>query len=66
MTLTLNKKEIDATGLNTLGQLLTLHNLTSPGIAVAIDGKVVPRAAWNNTALADGMRITVISAVCGG
>ena len=38
----------------------------STGVAVAVDGLVVPRAAWAHTALADGARIEVLTAVQGG
>lgn len=50
----------------TLAELLTERGVTGPGIAVAIDGKVVRRADWAATPLSHGMEITVISAVCGG
>ena len=36
------------------------------GVAVALDGAVVPRGAWAETALADGQRIEVLTAVQGG
>lgn len=36
------------------------------GIAVAIDGEVVPRAEWDHTVVADGQRIEVVQAVQGG
>ena len=36
------------------------------GIAVALDGEVVPRRAWEATALADGGRVEVVQAVQGG
>jgi sulfur carrier protein len=36
------------------------------GVAVAVDGEVVPRAAWPRTVLADGQRIEVLQAVQGG
>ena len=36
------------------------------GIAVAIDGEVVPRAEWDDTIVADGQRIEVVQAVQGG
>ena len=36
------------------------------GIAVAIDGQVVPRSQWNATEVADGQRIEVVEAVQGG
>jgi sulfur carrier protein len=36
------------------------------GVAVALDGEVVPRAAWGGTELADGARVEVVAAVQGG
>ena len=36
------------------------------GVAVAIDGEVVPRSEWDTTALADGARVEVLQAVQGG
>ena len=36
------------------------------GVAVAIDGEVVPRGRWDQTALADGARVEVVQAVQGG
>lgn len=36
------------------------------GVAVALDGEVVPRAAWTDTALAPGARVEVVVAVQGG
>jgi sulfur carrier protein len=36
------------------------------GVAVAIDGEVVPRSAWSATALAEGQHVEVLRAVQGG
>jgi sulfur carrier protein len=36
------------------------------GVAVAVDGEVVPRAEWSVAALADGARVEVLTAVQGG
>jgi sulfur carrier protein len=36
------------------------------GVAVAVDGEVVPRGAWASTALGAGARIEVVVAVQGG
>jgi sulfur carrier protein len=36
------------------------------GVAVAVDGEVVPRSAWSETALADGQHVEVLRAVQGG
>ena len=53
-------------GCRTLAQLLGNEGLLAPGLAVAVENRVVPRQAWADTQLAEGMRITVIKAVCGG
>jgi sulfur carrier protein len=45
---------------------LTALGLPGTGVAVALDGEVVPRADWPAVALADGARIEVLTAVQGG
>jgi sulfur carrier protein len=36
------------------------------GIAVALEGEVVPRSRWDETALTDGARVEVLEARQGG
>ena len=36
------------------------------GVAVAVDGEVVPRAHWQSFALADDARVEVVTAMQGG
>jgi sulfur carrier protein len=36
------------------------------GVAVAIDGEVVPRAAWETRAIPEGARVEVLTAMQGG
>jgi sulfur carrier protein len=36
------------------------------GVAVAVEGEVVPRAEWGSTPLAEGQRVEVLTAVQGG
>ena len=36
------------------------------GVAVAVDGEVIPRGEWDLTRLADGARVEVLQAVQGG
>ncbi len=45
---------------------LALLGTPEAGVAVAVDGEVVPRAAWADTPLADGARVEVLTAVQGG
>jgi sulfur carrier protein len=36
------------------------------GVAVAVAGQVVPRGAWADTELAEGVQVEVVAAVQGG
>jgi sulfur carrier protein len=36
------------------------------GVAVAVDGEVVPRGEWDSTRLRDGQHVEVLQAVQGG
>lgn len=36
------------------------------GVAVAVNGEVVPRGSWPQTTLADGDKVEVLTAVAGG
>jgi sulfur carrier protein len=36
------------------------------GIAVAVDGEVVPRSAWETFVLCEGVRVEVLTAMQGG
>ena len=40
--------------------------LNAPGVAVAVDGEVVPRALWPTLVLADGAQVEVLTAMQGG
>jgi sulfur carrier protein len=36
------------------------------GVAIALDGTVLPRGEWQETTLADGQRVEVLTAAQGG
>jgi sulfur carrier protein len=36
------------------------------GVAVAVDGEVVPRSGWEGTSLRDGQKVEVVEAIQGG
>lgn len=57
--------EVDAE-TRTLSNLLKKENLDQPGRAVAVNNRLAPRDSWESIVLEDGMKITVIQAVCGG
>jgi sulfur carrier protein len=50
----------------TVAAVLELLGAPSSGVAVAVDGEVVPRAAWRRTAVPDGGTVEVLTAVQGG
>ena len=36
------------------------------GVAVAVNGEVVPRSAWDQTPLSNGQRVEIVGAIQGG
>lgn len=49
-----------------LSEVLDTCNIATTGIAVAVNNKIIRRADWSTTVIADGDALTVITAVCGG
>lgn len=68
MKITLNTKtvELDSPARPTLQELLATSGVPQSGIAVALNNRVIKRADWESTILADGDSVTVITAICGG
>ena len=50
----------------TIADFIEQQSIPSVGIAVAVNGSVVRKALWQDTALKDGDDVLIISAVCGG
>jgi len=50
----------------TLAQAVALLTSAPSGVAAALNGDVVRRAAWDSTSLADGDEVEVLTAVQGG
>jgi sulfur carrier protein len=42
------------------------HDVSRPGVAVAVNGTVVPRPTWRHRTLRDGDRVEVLTAAQGG
>ena len=66
MRLTVNGEPTEVAAEATVGELLERLDLPHRGIAVAVDREVVPRGAWDSTALTEGARVEVVHAVQGG
>lgn len=65
MKLTVNDEEMQVDDRMTVTALLERLGIPEKGIAVAVDWAVVPRSRWD-TALSDGARVEVVTAVQGG
>lgn len=68
MSITHNGEQTELPAAATVADLLVLR-LDDPrphGIAVAVNGEVVPRGDWAGWRLADGDAVEVVTAVSGG
>lgn len=50
----------------TVADLVARLDAPARGVAVAVDGEVVPRSQWSSTALRDGASVEVLTAAAGG
>lgn len=66
MKIYINRELAEVGESQTLSEILESRGIGPAGVAVAINNRVVPRAAWPSTHLAEGDTLTVIKAVCGG
>ncbi len=67
MRLRVNGAERDVEDGTTLERLVrSLGAELERGVAVALDGEVVPRSAWEETEVAEGQEVEVLRAVQGG
>lgn len=66
MDIKVNDKPYAVADGMTVEELLPVIGVAADGIAVAVDGTVVPRIEWNTHRLADGASVVVIKAFYGG
>ena len=65
MKITYNGKLLDISATN-LEALILQQTGTDQGVAVALDGAVVPRSRWASTKVPEGARVDALTAVQGG
>ncbi len=46
--------------------LLARRGIDARGVAVALDGEIVPRSAWTSTLVPDHSRVEIVTAAAGG
>lgn len=66
MRVRVNGRELALPEGATVADALREAGAPASGVAVAVDGAVVPRGAWASTALRDGATVEVLTAVQGG
>ncbi|MFY1596498.1 sulfur carrier protein ThiS [Micromonospora sp. WMMD737] len=66
MELTVNGAGRSLPGGSTVADLVRAVTDQQRGLAVAVNGEVVPRTGWPVTVLRDGDRVEVLSAAQGG
>lgn len=65
MKVTVNDEAVEVDEQTTVAALVQGLGFPEKGIAVAVDWSVLPRSQWE-TALTDGARVDVVTAVQGG
>ncbi len=66
MQLTVNGTSREVTGALSVGALVAELTGARRGVAVAVNGEVVPRSTWATASLRDGDRVEVFTAAQGG
>jgi sulfur carrier protein len=66
MKLLVNGDRRDVAEGATVADLVSEMETPPSGVAVAVNGEVVPRAGWEEALLTEGDRVEVLSAIGGG
>ena len=68
MTIELNGERIELRAHVSVAELIERAGAGGErrGVAVAVDGEVVPRSAWQETLVSDGQKVEVVGAIQGG
>lgn len=66
MKVEINNHEVEVNVDASLTSLLQQEGFSGVGQAVAVNNRVVPRTQWDTFKIEEGMKLTVIRAVCGG
>ncbi len=63
--ITLNGAPFDAAGQR-VAELVQSLGVGPAGVAVALNGEIVPRSAWASTMVPEGSRVEIVTAMAGG
>ncbi|KXF82480.1 sulfur carrier protein ThiS [Enterovibrio coralii] len=66
MQIWLNEQAYSPSAATNLLALVAELALPEKAVAIAIDGDIIPRSQWQETALTDGIQVAVFQAIAGG
>lgn len=66
MTIVVNGNQTDIPDSSTISDVISLLGLKSERVAVELNKKIVRRAEWGSTTIAEGDRLEVVHFVGGG
>ena len=66
LTIRLNDKAQSLTAGQSVADLLAAQGVNPQGVAVALNGAVLPRSRWAETRLNDGDELHLFTAIAGG
>jgi sulfur carrier protein len=66
MKITINGGAVELPGGTTVGEAVRTLTPMASGVAVAVNGEVVSRSAWESTRLSESDLVEVLTAVQGG
>lgn len=66
MKVEINHHEVEVKDSSSLSHALESNGIDPVGKAAAVNNRVVPKNQWATHQLAEGDKITIIRAVCGG
>lgn len=66
MKIKINNCERDIASGTTIEMIAQMESLPDKGVAIAVNGEIVQRRAWNGHIINNGDDIIILKAFCGG
>jgi sulfur carrier protein len=68
VTIEVNGEPLELDGPATVAAIVAVSGVDTVrrGVAIAVDGEVVPRSEWDQTKLSEGQRVEIVGAIQGG
>lgn len=66
MKISINNCETDIASGTTIAMIAQMESLPGKGVAIAVNGEIVQRSAWNEHVINNGDDIIILKAFCGG